>query len=135
MSKEAVDRLREAARNEQTVLGLSELNHQLRAENAELKEQLAMSEANGKHWSEAYGKWVKSDEGQMAIRQAERIAELEQQLADAQADAQRYRWLSCQECDRDIDIALWDGEMWCCNYGSKDQIDAAIDEAMKEKGK
>lgn len=66
-------------------------------------------------------------------RLRQELSDLREELAAAQKDAARYRWLTNQDADREIDIATWNGEHWCCNYASKEHIDAAIDDAMKEQ--
>lgn len=49
---------------------------------------------------------------------------------DDSKDAERYRWLRDSEIDRDLDIALWDGDNWMPWYGEPEGLDAAIDAAM-----
>ena len=73
---------------------LADLSEELAAEREkvkELKEHLVISEANASHWSRTYSKWCASSEGQQAIRQGERIAELQEQLAAAQATIEQMR--------------------------------------------
>jgi hypothetical protein len=52
-------------------------------------------------------------------------------LDELRKDAGRYRWLTTnQDADRLVDIAIRDGEHWSCIYGSKETINATIDDAI-----
>lgn len=96
---------------------------------AELEAEVAIEQANGKHWADAYSKWVESDvSAKRLIDQSQRIAELERQNAELRKDAERYRFIR-------------EASEWMCGtreaFGecgelSHDRLDEAIDAALAE---
>jgi hypothetical protein len=61
------------------------------------------------------------------------IAEAADEIAALRKDAERYRWLRDKIENQDLTIAVADS--WSLRSWSGDNSDAAIDAAMKEKGK
>jgi hypothetical protein len=91
----------------------------LQAENAALKAELEKE----REWAE------KCSDNLAAAEFGDK--QIKAQLAAAQKDAERYRWLRDSEIDREIDVALWDGDQWAPWYGEAEELDAAIDKAME----
>ena len=93
----------------------------LQAENARLREELAKEREK-----------VERQRQQLEDYALANIQD-RQELAAAQKDAARYRWLRDSEIDRYIDIATWDGEHWSAWYGGSAELDAAIDIAIEQE--
>lgn len=96
----------------------------LRAENARLMEELAKERER----SETRGLALDAAVSSSCVLGAE--------LAAAQLDAARYRWLRNPVCDIRSIIKYDDCKQVVYeSFPSEERLDAAIDEAMKEEGK